>query len=240
MPNRKTIVVTVILSLLFSLLYSFTYKEPLTVHAAGGYFTTSWDGGGTHPVAHVYGLQNQHYVFTFGSYTKNGKVCGHGDYPDGVYGRGLRFVLTNGTHTLWLSANTASAAAVGVPDGNWNGATITGTWQLVNCYGGTATCDSPAKCAACGQYYGNRAGHLWNEGTITKNPTVYDTGIRTFTCQRDGNHTVDMLEPKLQFRVFLGDKRLTLNSRYDMKIYAIYKGNSILIEPTGTAKSPPT
>ena len=47
-------------------------------------------------------------------------------------------------------------------------------------------------------------------------------------------------EPKLQFRVFLGNKSLILNSRRNINIYAIYKGNSILIEPTGTAKSPPT
>ncbi len=32
-------------------------------------------------------------------------------------------------------------------------------------------------------------GHLWDEGTITKQPTEDEEGIRTYTCTRDASHT---------------------------------------------------
>lgn len=32
-------------------------------------------------------------------------------------------------------------------------------------------------------------GHKWDAGVITKQPTETETGIRTYTCQNDKNHT---------------------------------------------------
>lgn len=55
-----------------------------------------------------------------------------------------------------------------------------------------ATCTEPGlsageKCERCGlvsvaQESIPATGHTWGEGTVTKNPTAYSTGIRTFTC----------------------------------------------------------
>ena len=111
-----------------------------------------------------------------------------------------------------------------------------------------ATCTTPAiyhdTCDRCGAetrgnyYSGTRLGHIWNEGQITKEPTVYETGIRHFTCLRDGNHQVDMPEPKLRFTIFIGDQRLEAANMNGQKIYRIYKGDTLLVESTGTAQKP--
>ena len=60
------------------------------------------------------------------------------------------------------------------------------------------------KCEGCGLLYrdaeGKEAlteadlvipalGHKWDEGTVTKEPTCTETGVRTYTCQNDTSHT---------------------------------------------------
>lgn len=57
-------------------------------------------------------------------------------------------------------------------------------------------------------WYGTRTKHNWSDA-VTTAPTVYATGVRTFTC---GSDYIHVTEPKLQFRVFLGNTRINLNS----------------------------
>lgn len=83
-------------------------------------------------------------------------------------------------------------------------------------------------------WYGTRTKHNWSDA-VTTAPTVYDTGVRTFTC---GSDYIYVTEPKLQFRVFLGNTRINLNSLSNKKVYAVYRGNSLLTEPSGTAIKP--
>ncbi len=40
-------------------------------------------------------------------------------------------------------------------------------------------------------------GHLWDGGTVTKQPTVDEEGVLTYTCQRDPSHTKTESIPKL-------------------------------------------
>ena len=83
-------------------------------------------------------------------------------------------------------------------------------------------------------WYGTRNKHTWSD-VLTTVPTVYDIGVRTFTC---GSDYIYVAEPKLQFRLFLGNNRINLNSLADKKVYAVYRGNSLLVEPSGTAIKP--
>ena len=127
---------------------------------------------------------------------------------------------------------------------NWQ----TATTSVNNGVRTNATCTDAAtyyqKCSRCtakdtSKYnsVGERLKHIWNDGVISTAPTVYSTGIRTFTCQRDHNHIVNSTEPRLQFRVFIGNKRISLNS-LSSKVYSVYRGNTLLTEPSGTASKP--
>lgn len=71
-----------------------------------------------------------------------------------------------------------------------------------------ATCKSPAiyhKSCACGDVseetftYGSPADHIWNDGEVTKEPTVDSEGVRTFTCltcQQTRTEAIQKLEPQ--------------------------------------------
>lgn len=48
--------------------------------------------------------------------------------------------------------------------------------------GGTASCTKKAICTVCGQEYGEMLTHTPDNGTVTKEPTASETGIRTFKC----------------------------------------------------------
>ena len=87
--------------------------------------------------------------------------------------------------------------------------------ETQNCSGGTATCTEKAKCAVCGEEYGDVLGHdfttswthddnehwkqcsrcdkkddvgphTWDNGTITTAPTCTKAGERTYTCTECG------------------------------------------------------
>ena len=69
----------------------------------------------------------------------------------------------------------------------------------------SATCTEPgraegSKCAVCGTVLTEAlptapAGHQWDEGVITKEPTVTQTGERTYTCLVCGIRQVDPIPP---------------------------------------------
>lgn len=65
-------------------------------------------------------------------------------------------------------------------------------------------------CSTCGAELSatpiSALGHIWtyNNSYISTKPTVYQTGIRTFVCERDGTHICDKVEPALQFSIFTG------------------------------------
>ena len=61
-----------------------------------------------------------------------------------------------------------------------------------------ATCTSPKTCALCGATDGNALGHDWDNGVVTKEPTVDTEGVKTFTCSSCGatrTEVIDMLTP---------------------------------------------
>ena len=112
-----------------------------------------------------------------------------------------------------------------------------------------ATCTAPQyahnHCTTCGynsaQFpVGSRLGHVWTQANsvVTKEPTVYDSGIRTFTCSRDGSHKAAMEEPKRLFRLFGNEKRIQRLYRGDTLIYDVCAGNFRLTVPGGTAALP--
>ena len=53
--------------------------------------------------------------------------------------------------------------------------------------GGTATCTQKAVCEICHKEYGALASHTPDGGTVTKQPTETETGVRTFQCTVCGN-----------------------------------------------------
>ena len=89
----------------------------------------------------------------------------------------------------------------------------------------TGTGSKHTNCARCNAVLNETVldalGHVWDSGTITTAPTVYRTGIRTFTCQTC-HETVTEIEPQYQFTIFAGTTR----------VRKIAKGTSILFENT--------
>ena len=67
-------------------------------------------------------------------------------------------------------------------------------WKLV--HEEQATCEQEGyrlwKCNKCGRTYKERTrralGHDWDEGVVTQEPTLFNPGVRTFTCKRDPHH----------------------------------------------------
>ena len=64
--------------------------------------------------------------------------------------------------------------------------------------GGTATCESKAKCAACGKEYGELAEHKYNEATCEKKATCSvcgtETGAFVAHADNDNNGTCDVCD----------------------------------------------
>ena len=112
-----------------------------------------------------------------------------------------------------------------------------------------ATCTEPQyshnHCNICGynsvRYaVGDRLGHVWTleNSAVTTPPTVYETGVRTFTCCRDGAHTATAEEPKRLFRLFGNEKRITRLYSGDTLIYDVCAGEEGLTVPGGVAALP--
>ena len=63
-------------------------------------------------------------------------------------------------------------------------------------YNKKATCTEAGKktwkCSLCGKTYTETykaLGHIWDEGTVTTEPSYFTPGVRTYTCKRDHSHT---------------------------------------------------
>lgn len=65
--------------------------------------------------------------------------------------------------------------------------------------GGTATCVETAVCSVCGQRYGELGDHVEDIGTIVKQPTSDEMGIRIFRCKNCGvelrQEVINRIEP---------------------------------------------
>ena len=86
------------------------------------------------------------------------------------------------------------------------------------------------QCGVCGKYFSDAGGvneisgedtvlpalgHDWDDGTVTKEPTVFSDGIRTYTCRRDSSHTKTEIIPKLNDDPEGKYIRLYGSTRYD-------------------------
>ena len=112
-----------------------------------------------------------------------------------------------------------------------------------------ATCESPAtyyqKCSRCNardenrwNTVGEKLGHIWDAGVITTEPTINTTGTKTFTCARDSSHVVTVTEPKLDYMIFINDKRVNFGNLLDAKIKDIRVGDVSLVKKVKTAEPP--
>ncbi len=54
--------------------------------------------------------------------------------------------------------------------------------------GPAETCETDKTCLRCGEVLKEAYGHSWDNGTVTKEPTETETGIREFTCNNDASH----------------------------------------------------
>ena len=63
--------------------------------------------------------------------------------------------------------------------------------------GDAATCTSDQTCTACGEKLADKLGHDWDEGVITTAPTCTESGVKTYTCKHDGEHTYTDIIPAL-------------------------------------------
>lgn len=55
--------------------------------------------------------------------------------------------------------------------------------------GAAATCTQKAVCEHCSAEYGELGAHSWNDGEVTKQPTCSATGVKTYTCMHNSEHT---------------------------------------------------
>lgn len=60
--------------------------------------------------------------------------------------------------------------------------------------GGTATCTDKAVCDICGSKYGELKDHAYNSGTVTKDPTCTEKGVKTFTCKDCGDTKTEEID----------------------------------------------
>ncbi len=71
-----------------------------------------------------------------------------------------------------LEKETGACAFVATADGENNGS--------------AASCLKPAKCSVCGNEYGDKLGHAWDDGEVTTPATCITAGERTYRCTRNG------------------------------------------------------
>lgn len=53
---------------------------------------------------------------------------------------------------------------------------------------GDATCEKDSICLGCGILLESHFGHDWDDGTVTKEPTETEEGVKTYTCKNDASH----------------------------------------------------
>ena len=83
-------------------------------------------------------------------------------------------------------------------------------------------------------------GHVWSyeNSYISTEPTTNRTGIRTFVCERDGEHKSEQTEPVLRFKIFSGNKRIAKIYLGNQLIGLNKIGDNDITEPTGIAPLP--
>lgn len=62
--------------------------------------------------------------------------------------------------------------------------------------GSVATCTSPQKCTVCGTQLAAATGHKWNSGSVTKQPTCTEAGVKTYTCSSCGSTRTESISAK--------------------------------------------
>ncbi len=60
---------------------------------------------------------------------------------------------------------------------------------------GDATCENDSVCTVCGIVLAEHFGHDWDNGTVTKEPTETEEGVKTYTCKNDPSHTKEETIP---------------------------------------------
>ena len=78
---------------------------------------------------------------------------------------------------------------------------------------GAATCEKDSVCLNCGEVLTPHFGHRWNAGVVTKEPTEFETGIRTYTCQNNVAHTYTEEIPVL---VIISIPEIPADGTYDL------------------------
>lgn len=75
--------------------------------------------------------------------------------------------------------------------------TITKSWTPAKGHtpGTAATCTSPQKCTECGTQLAPATGHKWNSGSVTKQPTCTESGVKTYTCSSCGTTRSESVAP---------------------------------------------
>ena len=102
------------------------------------------------------------------------------DDPDWEYNFSLTYTLEKGRIYYWS-----------VFDGYLGSFDIILTFECEAHSGGNATCMLPAVCENCGEAYGgvNAQAHKWNEGSVTTTATCKVTGVKTYVCEYNSQHT---------------------------------------------------
>lgn len=141
------------------------------------------------------------------------------------------------------ACGTSPLAALGH---DWRTATLSANKGLRT----AATCTAPATyykyCARNAGHFdanqwntvGTDLGHIWDSGTVIKEPTVYDNGIRRFSCTRDRTHKIDRVEPHNCFNIWCSGKQITKICIGDQLIYGTAVGNKSNVIDGGNAPTP--
>ena len=151
--------------------------------------------------AYNYGFE----AVTFDVYIQGTKVAGDNNYYSARRPKGQTYTV-NDIRVNGCYANSGSASYEGTIN-----ADTTVTIPIVTCHKAetipavVVTCTDlgyteGTKCATCGMIISqpqpiNPVGHLWDDGVVTKEPTHYEDGERTYTCQVCGKKQVDPTPP---------------------------------------------
>ncbi|HBJ16674.1 MAG TPA: hypothetical protein DDY81_02370 [Clostridiales bacterium] len=175
-------------------------------------------GGEAYSIGYGTDVENSYYLKgTPKDYNDRTEVKSAEDFADGTVLEKLKIRTDSGDYPLpsdpWADrCQYVDAAGKTLPVFKWQGATHThssGGWQsdeadhwkkcdVCNAVfdkaahsGGTATCKEKAKCAVCGQPYGELGAHSWGEVAYywVETTTPYDfTCTAKRVCQNDENH----------------------------------------------------
>jgi len=78
---------------------------------------------------------------------------------------------------------------------------------------GDVDCENDSVCTVCGTVLAEHYGHDWDNGTVTKEPTETEEGIKTYTCKNDPSHT---REEAIPVRVVINLPEIPADGTYDL------------------------